>query len=220
MKYDPSSRARLGPYDLARFTEPTLFHEIARTLCVEACLPRKELFESWEVARRVRRRLRGRRVVDLACGHGLVAQIMLLLDPELESALAVDRRIPASAAKVMAAMAKRWPRLEGKTTIVEARLASVELLPEDLAVSCHACGVLTDRVLDHAIAAHVPVAVLPCCQSEAHCDAGSLDGWIDFSLAVDVTRVARLRANGYRVYTQTIPIEMTAKNRLLIAEPT
>jgi hypothetical protein len=219
MRYDPSSRARLGPYDLARFTEPTLFHEIARTLCAEACLPRKELFESWEVARRVRRRLRGRRVVDLACGHGLVAQMLLLLDPALEAALGVDRRIPQSAAKVMAAMARRWPRLEGRTTLQQARLASVDLQPGDLVVSCHACGVLTDRVLDLAIGHMLPVAVLPCCQSEQHCDAGGLEGWMDAALAVDVTRAARLRAHGYRVHTQTIPIETTAKNRLLIAEP-
>jgi hypothetical protein len=31
--------------------------------------------------------------------------------------------------------------------------------------------------------------------------------------------VARLRAQGYRVYTQLIPGDITPKNRLLLAEP-
>jgi hypothetical protein len=36
---------------------------------------------------------------------------------------------------------------------------------------------------------------------------------------MDATRAARLRAHGYRVYTQTIPADITPKNRLLLAEP-
>jgi hypothetical protein len=36
---------------------------------------------------------------------------------------------------------------------------------------------------------------------------------------MDVTRATRLQAVGYRVVTQTIPAEITPKNRLLLAEP-
>jgi hypothetical protein len=43
--------------------------------------------------------------------------------------------------------------------------------------------------------------------------------WLDGPLAVDVTRAARLRSGGYRVYTQVIPGDITPKNRLLLAEP-
>ena len=59
-------------------------------MCRAGTLPGKELFEAWEVARRVRRKYRGGRVVDLACGHGLLAHIMLLLDDRSAQALAVD----------------------------------------------------------------------------------------------------------------------------------
>jgi hypothetical protein len=45
-----------------------------------------------------------------------------------------------------------------------------------------------------------------------------VDGWVDAPLAIDVTRAARLRANGYAVYTQRIPATITPKNRLLMAE--
>ena len=56
-----------------------MFERIAREVCQAECVPRKELYEAWEVARRARRRFRGGRVVDLACGHALVAHILLLL---------------------------------------------------------------------------------------------------------------------------------------------
>lgn len=218
MSYDPSSRERLTPYDLRRFADDTLFHRIGRVLCEAACLPRRELFEAWEVARRARRRLRGRRVVDLACGHALIGQLMLLLDPKIEAVLAVDRRLPPSAAKVAAALAATWPRLVGAVELVEQDLGKTALLAGDVIVSCHACGRLTDRVLELAIASGAPVAVLPCCQDESHSDSGGLEGWVDRALAIDITRASLLRAHGYAVHTQTIPATITAKNRLLIAQ--
>ena len=38
---------------------------------------------------------------------------------------------------------------------------------------------------------------------------GGLTGWMDLALAIDATRVARLRAAGYDVWTQTIPAAIT-----------
>src|SRR5258705_11570224 len=68
--FSPSSKARLTDHDLDRFPGRTLFDRIARATCHAGCLPRKELYEAWEVARRVRRICRGGRIVDLAAGHG------------------------------------------------------------------------------------------------------------------------------------------------------
>ena len=49
------------------------------------------------MARRVRRRFRGGRIVDLAGGHGLLAQALMLLDDSSASALVVDPALPPSA---------------------------------------------------------------------------------------------------------------------------
>lgn len=216
---DPSRRTRLSPQLAQRFAGDTLFDRVARVLCEADCLPRKELYESWEVARRVRRRFRGGRVVDLACGHGLVAQLMLLLDDSSSGAIAVDRRLPSSAAKVAGAMARAWPRLEGRVELVARSVSEIDLEPGDLIVSAHACGALADQVLTRAIEARARVAILPCCQEKSTCDQGGLDGWVDAALAIDLTRAARLRAEMYTVYTQRIPAEITPKNRLLLGEP-
>ncbi|HEU4409185.1 MAG TPA: methyltransferase [Polyangiaceae bacterium] len=219
MTLDPSRRTRLSPRLARHFAGETLFERVARALCEADCLPRKELYESWEVARRARRRFRGGRVVDLACGHGLVAQLMLLLDDSSGGAVAADRRLPPSAAKVAEAMARAWPRLRGRVELVEKPVAEIELGPGDLVVSAHACGALADEVLGRALGARARVVVLPCCHEKAACDRGGLEGWVDAALAIDLTRAARLRAEGYAVHTQRIPAEITPKNRLLMGEP-
>jgi hypothetical protein len=217
--FDLSSRAKLRPRSAAYFTTDSLFDRIGRAVCEADCLPRKELFESWEVARRARRRFRGGRVVDLACGHALVAHLMLILDDSSPTALAVDTHLPKSSAKLQHALVQAWPRLEGRVTFERSDLRAVDIQRDDIVVSAHACGALTDAILERAIAARARVVVLPCCQEKATCDSGSLQGWMDPALAIDATRVATLRARGFAVYTQTIPSEITAKNRLLLAEP-
>jgi len=192
---------------------------VARAVCEAECLPRKELFESWEVARRVRRRARGRRVIELASGHALVAHMLLLLDDSSGRALAVDAKPVPSADRLARALVSHWPRLEGRVERRVEDLDSVDLEPDDLVVSVHACGALTDTVLNRAIRARAVVAVLPCCHDEATCDTGGLRGFLSIPLAVDATRVARLRAAGYEVFTQTIPAEITAENRLILGVP-
>ena len=219
MSFAPSSRVKLNLHQLARFPGDGLFDRVARAVCRAECLPRKELYEAWELARRTRRRFRGGRVVDLACGHALLAHLMLLLDDTSPAAIAVDSCVPKSAAKIARVMTEEWPRLAGRVETVTGSLDDVALGPTDVVVSCHACGELTDRVLARAVAARARVAVLPCCHDENRCDLGGLRGWMDPSLAIDATRVARLRAAGYRVHTQVIPAEITPKNRLLLGEP-
>jgi hypothetical protein len=217
--FSRSSKGRLTPRDAGRFAAGTLFDRIGLAVCEAGCLPRKELYEAWEVARRTRRLFRGGRVVDLAAGHGLLAHVMLLLDDSSQQAIAVDAVIPPSAARVHEALVSVWPRLAGRVTFVQQDIGDVALLPQDIVVSSHACGSLTDRILEHASAARARIAVLPCCHDVAGSDAGGLTGWIDGPLAVDVMRAGRLRDQGYRLWTQTIPSDITVKNRLLLAEP-
>jgi SAM-dependent methyltransferase len=216
---DRSSRNRLTEKLLPRFPGESLFDRVARAVCRAECLPRKELYEAWEVARRVRRRFRGGRVVDLACGHGLLAQLLVLLDDTTSEALAVDRRIPESARRLAASLGASWPRLDGRVQFVEGELGAVPLGQDDLVVSVHACGGLTDQVLARSVDVGARVAVLPCCHDLHAADTGGLEGWLDGALAVDVQRVAVLRSRGYRVSTQRIPADITPKNRLLLAEP-
>jgi len=214
-----STKSRLTEKQSAAFAGNTLFDKIARAVCRAGTLPGKELFEAWEVARRVRRKYRGGRVVDLACGHGLLAHIMLLLDDSSARALAVDLDFTENTKRLSRIIIDRWPRLANRIHYLNCRVEDIDLTPDDLVVSVHACGRLTDTIIAAAADAGARLAVLPCCHDTKTGDLGGLAGWVDGPLAIDVTRAARLRAAGYCVITRTIPQEITPKNRLLMAHP-
>jgi Methyltransferase domain len=218
-RFSPSSGNRLTDRDIGRFSGDTLFDRVARAVCPARCLPRKELYEAWETARRVRRLFRGGRIVDLGAGHGLLAHLMLILDDTSPHAVALDRTIPPSSAAVHQTLTEAWPRLAGRIRFVAGRLDEFDILPGDVVMSIHACGRLTDVVLDRAITARSRVAVLPCCHNVVACDTGALTGWMEPALAIDVMRAQRLAAAGYRVWTQAIPAAITPKNRLLMGAP-
>jgi len=91
--FSHSSKGRLTDRDLARFPGTSLFDRLARAVCHAGCLPRKELYEAWETARRVRRVFRGGRIVDLAAGHGLLAHVLLILDNSSSQILQAGRVI-------------------------------------------------------------------------------------------------------------------------------
>ena len=217
--FSTSSKARLTRREAARFPSNTLFDRIGRALCEAACLPRKELYEAWEVARRARRRFRGGRVIDCAGGHGLLAHVMLLLDDSSPEALVIDPAVPESHHKVHDVLTAAWPRLAGRVRYAAGDVDDIAPQSTDVVVSSHACGNLTDRILDLAVRARARVAVLPCCHDFDTCETGGLEGWIDGALAIDVMRAARLHAADYEVWTQTIPAAITPKNRLLLAQP-
>jgi len=143
----------------------------------------------------------------------------VLLDNSSPNALVVDTALPPSGARVHAALVEAWPRLAGRIEFVDSPLENVELKETDVVVSCHACGDLTDRVLDRAASARARVAVLPCCHDQATCDSGPLAGWVDRPLAIDILRALRVERQAYRVWTQTIPEAITPKNRLLLGAP-
>src|SRR5216110_1367742 len=126
-KFSPASRARLTPRDLERFPGSTLFDRIGRAVCGAGCLPRKELYEAWEMARRVRRLFRGGRIIDLGAGHGLLAEIMLLLDDSSPDAIVVDKALPASTGKLYEALVQVWPRLAGRVAFVQRPVDDVDI---------------------------------------------------------------------------------------------
>ena len=216
VQLNPASRNRLMPRHSAYFEGDTLFERIARCVCAAGCLPRKELYESWEMARRIRRRFRGGRIVDWACGHGLLGAILLLLDDGSPEVIAFDIRMPASAEKLQAELVSAWPRLAGRWHFTTQQ---PELLATDLLVSCHACGALTDEVLQAASKVRARVAVMPCCHRHEALEREEWLGWLDPSLAMDIHRAEKLRTSNYEVWTTAIPAKISPKNRLLLGAP-
>ncbi len=213
---DIGSKSTLRPGAQRHYPSDSAFDRIARVVCRAGCLPRKELYESWEMAKRVRSNLRGSRVVDLACGHGLLAYALAVIMPAVSEIIAVDRRLPPSASRLREAMEAEWPELATRVTLHEADIRAFEIRANDIVVCAHGCGTLTDRVMDVALAAGADLAVLPCCADHSRQDDGALSGWVHPDLAIDVLRAVRLGNAGYKVWTKTIDKAITPKNRLLL----
>ena len=200
------------------FSSDSLFDKIARTVCRAGTLPRKELFEAWEMAKRVRRHYRGGRVLDMACGHGLLAHILMILDNTSQRAVAVDLAIPENAPRLSRMLTEAWPRLKGRIEFRQIDIADIKVSQGDLVVSAHACGVLTDLVIKKATQEKARLAVLPCCHNAKLSKMAGLDTWMDKSLAIDAVRALKLQAAGYKIITANIPDTITPKNRLLMGE--
>jgi hypothetical protein len=144
---------------------------------------------------------------------------MILLDDSSPEVLIVDQALPASCQTLADTMVAEWPRLRGRVIRLETALDRVLLTPDDVVVSIHACGALTDTVIGLSTAARSRLAVMPCCHDLDRAPTGGLTGWLNGPLAVDVVRASHLRALGWEVWTQTIPPAITPHNRLLMAEP-
>lgn len=214
------SRNKLTPSHARLYPGTSVIDVAGRAICAADCLPRKELHEAYEMAMRVSARCdRGGRVVDLCCGYGLLAQLLLIVDSRFTAAVAVDRRLPPNHGRVHAALKGAFPALAGRVTFVAARLDErpVHIRADDVVVSAHACGALTDDVCAAAVDAGVRLAVLPCCHVWRFRD--DLRGHPDPAAAIDDARVARLGDLGYAVAVDAIPAAVSPKNRLLHAWP-
>lgn len=215
------SRNKLTPSHARHYTGTTTLDVLGRALCEVGCLPRKELHEAWEMASLVQRHFRHdgqvTRVVDLCCGYGLLAQVMLVMDDALKEAVAVDVKLPQNHIKVHEAVARVFPSVRDRMRFIQTPLHALAISPADLVVSAHACGGLSDDVLARAADAGARAAVLPCCHhSRRRTDLAAL---ADPTLAMDEERVATLRARGYRAALLSIPKDVSPKNRLVIGAP-
>jgi len=229
MSIDPSSRVATEADDGATFHRTDVVSiTIARVVCEANCLPRKELYESWEVARRNATEVSA--VVassTLRAGHGLVAHLMLLLDDSSPSALCVDKRIPQSARlsslrRARACLATNWAeRVTYAEQPIEARHADRRKMSSSRRMPC---GALTERRASRVRPPQVLAwQCLPCCHDEDTCDAGRFSRDGSTSRSRSTRRVPTASPppgeHGYAVYTQLIPASITPKNRLLMGEP-
>jgi hypothetical protein len=219
--HGPGSRNKLSPSHVRHYPGDGLLDTLGRAICAVDCLPRKELHEAWEMATRIRRWIASTptgRVVDLCAGYGLLAQALLLLDADMRStALAVDIRLPKNHVLVHGAVIATFPNLAGRVTFQRARLEDVALGVGDVIVSAHACGALSDAVLSRAAAVGARVALLPCCHL-TRCRRDLVD-LADPAARIDEERAMWLVERGYDVTVDTIPANVSAKNRLLLGRP-
>lgn len=100
-----------------------------------------------------------------------------------------------------------------------------------IAVSIHACGSLSDRIIELSIQYNVPFAVVPCCQGRGINnvlrtskytleDAQFYSRYFeDISGYSDLMRINYAVEQGYKIILRALPREITDKNRIIMGIP-
>lgn len=199
-----------------------LVGRLASALTEARAVSAKELAESFEFFARARRFVTGPLVADLCAGHGLVGVLYALFEREVERVVLLDRRRPASHARIAAVAAEVAPWTAPKLAYVETALKRAEphLAPGAALVAVHACGGRSDRAIDLALALGGPLALLPCCYPASRCPAPpALALHLGAPLATDVDRTYRLERAGWRVRWDELPPGITPMSRMIVARP-
>ena len=239
----------------------SLFNKLSIVACQTGVVPRKELLETYAAALLIHTKFspRIRRYADVAAGHGLLSWFLLVLDHEYDamdgkssnstssssssrsssSAICIDRRMPRSADIIAKAMLEEYPYLKDKWCYVEADLNSIETHPSTLLVSVHACGSLSDKIIEMAIDGQAPIALVPCCHTikekkgyQPHpltqMNATEVESLVERLMAenehktlgdiVDQIRCMTLEKAAYDIEKNRLPELFTKRNRLILAE--
>ena len=230
MRMPPVVASRLRAADARHFVGNDTYNCVARAVCTaDAAIARKELPECWAMAERIhdefwRSAEPPRRVVDVAAGHGLLGFFLLALCCKARTPLpvvyAVDERMPASAGKLRDAFGAAFPRLRAQHRYIVGDARDVEATGDTLVAGLHACGGLSDIVIDVALAGSSALALVPCCHSTKIPHDVDAAARVGLDEAIDASRARRLAAAGWAVERDTLcPREITPKNGLILARP-
>lgn len=174
------------------------------------------------------------KVYDLCSGHGLTGMLFAACNPPSEDKIVktilVDQTEPPSHRILSEFLGQVCPWIhdcvEFQSMTLEEFGSSMEdndSENEDVAqmvIATHACGSLTDKVLELAVQFDsCGIAAMPCCYTGT--DKGTPYGIkraLGVSWAADIRRCFYLNEHGYHSDFSNIPSEITPMNRIIVAE--
>uniref|UniRef100_A0A7S4NNV8 Methyltransferase domain-containing protein n=1 Tax=Guillardia theta TaxID=55529 RepID=A0A7S4NNV8_GUITH len=231
------SKHKLDVFDLKDYAGSSLFDLFARLVCeLDGVVPRKEVHESWESASIIHAAFpHSVQVVDLAGGNTLLSWALLILDDSgRRNVLCVDKFKSSAACRITDKFLQRWPNLGSRFRHVEGDLADLRPRRDSLLVAVHACGALTDTIMELGAAARAQMVLVPCCHSlqdssstmtflqhprgeEALPFVRRMSKRVGMGAAIDSARVRCLRRMGYIVRCCKISDSITPQNRVILA---
>ena len=182
------------------------------------------------------------RVYDLCSGHGLTGILFAACNPpnkdRVVKTVLVDQIEPPSFQILSGLIGQICPWLKDaiqyESVSLEEFLQQQQMQNENvnsnqeedkediakLVISTHACGSLTDKVLEIAVNINAcGIAAMPCCYTGT--DKGTPYGIkraLGVSWSADIRRCFYLNDNNYHSDLATIPKEITPMNRIIVAE--
>ncbi len=202
------------------FASNSLQDTFLQALADNRVLAIKEVLESFELFARIRKSISSPMVADLCCGHGLLGILFAMFERKVHRVILADKFEPESCQHLLktAIHVAPWIREKIKTEKGAIGINHPKLEPRCAIVSAHACGSLSDRCIDIAIANRGHLAILPCCYPKSACQAPrSLQTKFGLASAFDIDRTYRLQNAGYLVRWAEIPAAITPMNRVIYA---
>ncbi|GMH46420.1 hypothetical protein TrRE_jg4162 [Triparma retinervis] len=140
-------------------------------------------------------------VHDMCCGHGFTGMLFAACSPTLDVRVKLfDKTCPPSHLLIREAVERAAPHVK--------------------VIGVHACGSLTDAILQYAISnSATSIAVMPCCYTGTNPQAPyGLKRVFGSSWSSDIARSYLLSSNDYHTDFSSIPSLITPMNRIIVAE--
>ena len=177
-------------------------------------------------------------VYDLCSGHGLTGMLFAACNPPTKDRIVkiilVDQTEPPSFTALSALLGKVCPWLndciEFKTNSLEDfsnEMKNNSEVDDDsvddvakLVIAIHACGSLTDKVLEQAVELQAcGIAAMPCCYTGTNKSVPyGIKRALGLSWSADIRRSFFLNDNEYHSDFSAIPVEITPMNRIIVGE--
>lgn len=205
----------------SHFNGETSFEKLSLELCRAEFLSKKEYCESVEVARILRRFIKGEQktiVYDICGGHGFVGILLAALNPSVEKAYIVDVKKPLSFERAINCVSKAIPEAKDKIVYVNQDYKTVDYAENAFLIGIHACGELSDSIQKLAIKRNLNAAIVPCCYKK-YCLPEKMHKFIehyDLQSLVDFNRLTRSYNAGYNVSLRLLPEKITPMNKVFI----
>jgi len=165
-------------------------------------------------------------IIDVCSGNGLNS-LLWLAQGATKHAYMIDKRENSYFEGLKQEFIRLDHSIENRTEFIEKDIFKGRPLDQaphgnGMMVSVHACGTLTDRVMEISMQYHLPFAVMPCCHSDKNDYPYIMTEILPYFRsddAIDVMRILHLQNNGYEIILRRIDPKITDKNLIMMGLP-
>ncbi len=191
-------------------------------ICKETGIKSKHLRKAEIFYQEIAPYFSGKRIVDICSGNGLLGWYFLLQMPSIQ-VLSIDIKQTRKNKYLKERILRVYSGITDRFHCLNADINNTQLKLEnsDFIVSMHACGHLSDRVIEIALENHLPFSIVPCCyEPDRHVLKPanySLPQGISREEIVDHLRVRYIEEKGRECICKTIKDFPSPKNRLIVS---